>query len=436
MNTTLSRRSLLGSLLATGVSPLIIPSKLLGQQAPSKQITLVMIGIGRQAVNVNMPALLGNPDVRIVAVCDVDSWRMGHGKKLVDVAYKNTDCKMFADWREALAMPGIDAIVNSTSDQWHVPISLAAVNRKLHVCCEKPLTLSLREGRILADAVKKQGVVFRTDTECRSDAYMIRLAELARNGYIGKIKHFEVVVPSGDKPGGDATPTSVPEGLNYDMWVGPAPMHPYCLDRVHPTKSFKRPGWMRCSPTSEGMITNWGTHLLDVAQLANNSERIGPVSVEGTGKYPDPGSGLWDVLIAFKTQFTYANGVTLNYVMGPSPSLRIEGDEGWIQSGWMSKQNLTASDSKILKTKFKSSDLRLPTRTDKKDFINAIKTGEPVMIDAEIGHRTCSMGQIAHIAIKQGTRLGWNPATEQFAQADIANALLLRPYRSPWKLEG
>ena len=197
MNTTLSRRSLLGKMLAAGVSPLVIPSRLLGQNAPSKQITIAMIGVGRQAVHVNMPALLGNPEVRVVAVCDVDRWRLEYGKNRVDTAYKNTDCKMFADWREALAMPGIDAIVNSTSDQWHVPISLAAVNKKFHVCCEKPLTLCLREGRILADAAKKMGVVFRTDTECRSDAYMIRLAELARNGYIGKIKHFEVVVPSG-----------------------------------------------------------------------------------------------------------------------------------------------------------------------------------------------------------------------------------------------
>jgi hypothetical protein len=181
------------------------------------------------------------------------------------------------------------------------------------------------------------------------------------------------------------------------------------------------------------MVSNWGTHLLDVASLINGTERSGPVSVEGTGHYPEPGSGLWNTLLDFKVQFRYANGVIIDYQMA-EPYLRVEGEEGWIQAHWNSKGGMKASDPKLLRTVFKPSDRRVPTRGDKADFIAAIKTGTPVMTDAEIGHRTCSLGQIAHIAIKRGHRLDWNPETERFAGDDDANKLLSGTYRAPWKL--
>jgi predicted dehydrogenase len=426
------RRALFG--LAAAAVPSIIPSRLLGRGAPSGKIHLAMIGTGRQAYHTNLPTLLGMPDVRVVAVCDVDRHRAAATKAKVDEHYGNTDCRLFTDFREALEMPDLNAVMNSTPDHWHAIISLAAIAKGLHVSCEKPLTRYLTEGRILADAARKKGVVFRTDTECRSHSYMTKTADLAINGYLGKIKRFEVGVPKevAGNPGNPA-PMPVPAHLDYEMWLGPAPYREYTRDRVHPDDLAGRPGWMRILDYCEGMVSNWGTHLIDVASLINGTERSGPVSIEGSGRYPEPGSGLWNTLLEFQVQYVYADGVTLDYKMDV-PYLRVEGDEGWIQAHWNSAGGFKASDPKILRTVFRASDKRVPTRGDKADFVSAIKNGTPVMADAEIGHRTCSMGQLGHIAIQRGRRLEWNPETERFTNDDEANKRLTGTYRDPWKL--
>lgn len=426
--------------MAGAAFPLIVPSTLFGATAPSNRINVALIGLGRQARYANLKPFLFSEHTVVTALCDVDAWRLAQAKQEVDKHYGNSDCKTYRDWREAVAQDDLDAVMNSTPDHWHVPISLAAVRAGKHVSCEKPLTLSVAEGRILADAVKQQGVVFRTDTECRSNAYMHRAAEIVRNGYIGKLKHAEVGVPTGDAAGGKADPMPVPDDLDYAMWLGPAPEKPYTLDRVHPPQDYGRPGWMRCRDYCEGMITNWGTHVLDVLQLAHDSERTGPIEVEATGEYPAPGSGLWSVLLNFKARFRYADGVTVDYATRDAAYVRFEGEEGWIQSIWLSggnlKAGLTASSETILRTKPKDGDIRLPQRPDKEDFIYGIRTGQPVMTDAEIGHRTCSMGQIAHIAVQTGRKLAWNPDTERFADDEEANALLERPIRGDWMTVG
>lgn len=429
---SIRRRALLG--LAAAAVPTIIPARLFGQGAPSKKVHLAMIGTGRQAFHTNLPTLLGLPEVRVVAVCDVDRNRAAACKAKVDGHYGNKDCKVFGDFRECIDMPDLDAVMISTPDHWHVIIALAAIAKGLHVSCEKPLTRYVAEGRALADAAKKKGIVFRTDTECRSNAYMTKTADLAMNGYLGKLTRFEVGVPR-EVTGklGDPKPMPVPANLDYEMWLGPAPQREYTRDRVHPDDLAGRPGWMRILDYCEGMVTNWGTHLIDVASLINGSERSGPVSVEGTGRYPEPGSGLWNTLLEFDLHYRYANGVKLDYKMDV-PYLRVEGEEGWIQAHWNSEGGLKASDSKILRIKLKDSDTRVPTRGDKADFISAITKGTTVMADAEIGHRTCSVGQIGHIAIQRGHKLEWNPETERFTNDDEANKLLTGTYRGPWKL--
>ena len=250
-----TRRSFVKSAAVVGL-PMIIPASVLGQNAPSNRINIGMIGMGRQAKQYNLGQFLGSQDTRVVAVCDVDRWRLANAKNQVDNRYQSNDCKAYGDFREVIARDDIDAIMNSTSDHWHVPISLAAVRAGKHVSCEKPLTRSIAEGRILADAAKKAGVVFRTDSECRTSTRMHTTAQLVRNGYVGNIKRIEVGVPAGDKPGGDPTPMPVPEELDYEMWLGPAPQEDYTLHRVHPRESYSRPGWMRCPDTCEGMITN------------------------------------------------------------------------------------------------------------------------------------------------------------------------------------
>lgn len=419
---------------------MIFHGTLFGAAAPSNRINVALIGLGRQAIHANLKPFLASEYTVVTALCDVDAWRLAQAKAEVDQFYGNSDCKTLGDWREVVALQEVDTVMNSTPDHWHVPISLAAVRAGKHVSCEKPLTLSIAEGRILADAVKKQGVVFRTDTECRSNPTMRRAAELVRNGAIGALKHAEVGVPTGDIAGGNAAPMPVPEGFNYEMWLGPAPEKPYTLDRVHTPQSYDRPGWMRRRDYCEGMITNWGTHVLDVFQLAHNSERTGPVEVEGAGEYPAPDSGLWNVLLNFKARFRYADGVTVDYGTKDAAYIRYEGEEGWIQSNWTSggdyKEGLSASSDAILNMELKDSAIHLPERADKEDFLYGIRTGQPVMIDAEIGHRDCSMGQLAHVAIQRGHALAWDPDTERFTNDDQANALLERPIRGGWMMIG
>ncbi len=434
----IGRRTFLKTAGAALAAPLILPARRLGANAPSNRIGLLMIGTGRQGTHANLRTLLGFDEVRVVGVCDVDRWRAQKAKELVDAQYQDRACRLFTDYREALEMPGVDAVMDSTPDHWHAHVSLAAIHKGYHVCTEKPLTRYVAEGRALARAAKAKGIVFRTDSECRTNSYMHKIAMLARNGYLGRIKRIEAGVPCGDAPGGNPAPMPVPEDLNYDLWAGPAPLKDYTVDRVHPVRDTRgRPGWMRCLDTCEGMVCNWGTHLLDVAQLVNNTERTGPVSVEGEGTYPAPGSGLWNVLIQFKLQYRYANGVVLDYVMD-KPYLRVEGEDGWVQGFWETNGGLQASDPALLRLKFKDGDLRLPQRTDKGDFIHCIKNRAPAesMADAEVGHRTCSLCQIGHIAIRRGRRLAWDPEKEQFTNDAGANALLSGQYRAPWKLEG
>ena len=210
---TRTRRGFLKACLAAGVAPVVLPNTVFGKNAPSKRINVGMIGMGRQAIHVNLPPFLMMPEVQVVALCDVDGWRLAEAKAIVDAHYGNSDCAVYRDFRELLARDDIDAVMNSTPDHWHVPISLAAVKAGKHVSCEKPLTLSIEQGRMLADAVKEKGAVFRTDTECRSHADMHRVVELVRNGYVGKVTHLDVGVPQADMAGGNPEPMPVPEEL-------------------------------------------------------------------------------------------------------------------------------------------------------------------------------------------------------------------------------
>ena len=298
LKSDVSRRNIL-KLSALACVPTIIPSSVLGKNAPSNRVALGMLGVGRQGRQVNLATLKNMEGVQITDVCEVDRWRLANAKNDVDEKYGNKDCRAHTDWREVIARDDIDAVMISTTDHWHVPMALAAVRAGKHVSCEKPLSMSIAEGRLLADEAKKAEVVFRTDSECRSHAYMQKTAQLVRNGYIGNIKHIDVAVPLRDVPGGNGKPTLVPAELDYEMWRGPAPMKDYCVDRVHPSKSYGRPDWMRCRDTCEGVITNWGTHLLDVAQLAMDTEHSGPVSIDGKGTYPKEGTGIWECTCKF-----------------------------------------------------------------------------------------------------------------------------------------
>ncbi len=419
------------------LSPTIVPSSVFGANAPSNRVAVGMIGMGRQAYYSNVKSFLSFPDVQVVAVCDVDAWRLENGRKAVEDYYaKNRSsgafkgCAVFRDFRDLLARPDIDAVMVSTPDHWHVPISIAAAKAGKDISCEKPVTLCIEEGRILSDTVRRYHRVFRMDSEFRSLACFQKTCELVRNGRIGKVHTIRTGVPVGDVAGPVEPTMPVPKELDYEMWLGPAPVAPYTVNRVHDPHKYDRPGWMRVRDYCEGMITNWGAHLNDIAQWGNGTERTGPVEVEGTGKYPR--DGLWEVLLSFEVRYKYANGVQLFYNTS-RPYVRFEGSEGWIEADY-NKRTVTAQPQFILDSPIKSDEIHLPLKDEKRDFIDAVKTRGSTLADAEVAQRTTSLCQLGHITIQVGHRLTWDPQAERFTNDEAANRLLGRPMRSPWNL--
>ncbi|MBN1806585.1 MAG: Gfo/Idh/MocA family oxidoreductase [Sedimentisphaerales bacterium] len=393
--------------------------------------------MGRQAYHSNLKSFLSASDTQVVAVCDVDTWRLDNAKIAVEKHYAKEQasgtfkgCTKYKDFRDLLASTDIDAVMISTPDHWHVPIAIAAAKAGKDICCEKPLTLSIAEGRVLSDTVTRYNRVFRTDSEFRSHSCFQRACELVLNGRIGRIHTIRTGVPAGDIACEPQQEMPVPQELDYDLWLGPAPYAPYTLNRVQPRHSYNRPGWMRVLDYCEGMVTNWGAHLNDIAQWGNGTERTGPVEVEGTGRFPS--EGLWNVLLSFEIKYRFANGVRLFYNIS-QPYVRFEGTDGWIQANY-NDRSLKAHPESVLKSPIGPDEIHLPLKDEKRDFIDAVKTRGKTLEDAEVGHRTTSLCQLGHIAIQVGRKLKWDPDTERFTNDEAANRLLSRPMRSPWRL--
>ena len=434
---SVTRRSFLrtaAAAAAAGVAPTIIPALALGadgKPAPSGRVTVGMIGTGRQAFVKNLKQFLEMPDVQIVAVCDVDSWRMEQTRQAVESRYgkeapsgKYAGCAAYGDFRELLAAREIDAVMISTPDHWHAPMAVAAAEAGKDVSLEKPITRTVAEGRRIIRAIRQNARVFRVDSEFRSLENFHRMAELVRNGRIGRIEAIRVGVPAGDDVTCPPTPEMpLPEELDYERWQGPAPRAPYTEHRVHPPRQFGRPGWMRVLSYCDGMITNWGAHLCDVAQWCNGTERTGPVEIEGTGVYPPPDQ-LWNVLKTFQVTYRFADGTPLVYET-VKPYVRFEGSEGWISAEY--PRTLEAEPESILTSEIKPGEIRFPLKSDKRDFIDAVKTRGKTLEGEEVGHRTTSLCQLGHIAIQAGEKLKWNPDKERFIDNDRANTLLERP---------
>ena len=427
---------------ATAVGPLILPRRLFGANAPSGKINIAMIGMGRQMMCSNLAPFLKSPDCQVVAVCDVDAWRLEQGLKAVNKYYAQNQpsgtwngCKAYKDFREVFARADIDAIFISTPDHWHAPMAIAAIRAGKDVALEKPITRSIEEGRIIASEVAKHKRVFRVDSEFRSLEAMHRAVELVRNGFIGKLHTVRTGSPKEIFPNEPAIEAPVPEGLDYEMWLGPAPLVPYMQKRVHtPKDTNSRPGWMRNLDYCDGMITNWGTHLNDIAQWGAGTERTGPIEIEARGKFHD--DKVWNVLETFDARFRFEGGLQLFYQMG-KPHVRFEGDKGWVQVDYAgAKSQVQGSSPEILNAVIPPDGIRFPLKSEKQDFLDAVKNRGHTLEDEEVGQRTTSLCHLAHIAIKLGgAKLAWDPAKEVFIGNDAANQLTKRaPMRGHWTL--
>ncbi|MFI5381354.1 MAG: Gfo/Idh/MocA family protein [Tepidisphaerales bacterium] len=432
--TALSRRNILKTATAAIAAPMVIPASALGadgRPSPSERITMGCIGLGGEGLGKNTRAFLSQADAQVLAVCDVDPIRLASGKKVSEDHYADRmrsgaykGCDTYKDFREVLARNDIDGVMISTPDHWHAPISIAALKLGKDVICEKP-TLTIREGQVLSETVRRYGAVFQWSTEDRAMSCHHRMAELVRNGRIGKLQRIHVGLPSGPGGPGNATPQPVPPGFDYDMWLGPAPVAPYCPDRIH--FNFR---WV--TDYSGGMLTDWGAHLFDTAQWAADTEHTGPVEVEGAGKRHQ--GGLYDTFYDFEIKYKYANGIEM-LADSHGVGLRFEGTDGWVgNNGWLGQ--VEASSKAILNSKIGASEINLFTQPagEHRNFLDCVRTRRDPYFPVEIGHRCFSVMHIANIALWTGRKLHWNPQKEQFVDDEIANRHLARAMREPWSI--
>jgi len=416
---------------------MLAPARILGANPPSETVTMGMIGTGRQCYYANIPLFQGQPDCRIVAVCDVDSWRLAQAKKKVD-AYNEArrgiaaGCAAYTDYRELLARNDIDAVMISTPDHWHAKTALDAMAAGKDVALEKPIIRTIRNGKRLAEAAKKRGRIFRVDSEFRVGGPARRAYCLLQSGVLGKIGAVRVGVPGTDAPLPPQKPTPPPPELDYKRWLGAgvtqAPPMPYNVHAVHPRRNLRgRPGWMRRLNFCDGMITNWGTHLMNGALWCLGLDRDWPVEISGTGLYP-PAESFWNVLLKFHVTYRFADGLQIDY-RTERPYMRFEGDRGWIEADF---QQIKASDKKFLAMKFDLADRPLPRqRSEKRDFLDSVKSRRDPLEPADVGYHVTAVCLLGHLAIRLQETLRWDREKERFIDNDRANQMLDRPITTP-----
>jgi predicted dehydrogenase len=458
-NLHVSRRQFLKTSLAgaaaASMMPTIIPSSVLGADAPSNKIQIGQIGCGRIASEWDMPGILRHDVARIVAVCDLDSRRLGLAKDRVEKHYAGKTgsqtalvVKAYGDYRELLRDGQIDAVAISTPDHWHSEPVIAAALAGKDIYVQKPLSMTLVEGREVSDTVTARKRAFQIGSQQRSDSpwpQFRRACELVRNGRIGKVHTVKVGLPT-DPSGGSTKEEPVPPNLNYAMWLGWTPEAPYCQDRVHPQKDFSRPGWLRIDSYCLGMITGWGSHHMDIAHWGMDTELTGPIEADGHAEFPK--SGLWNVHGPYHIEMKYANGATVIIDNHFENGVRFEGPDGWIFVSRGSakatasdpvtgnSKAFAASSPKILKSEIGPNEIHLHKSPDQHlDWLNSIRTRQRAATTPEIAHRSTSACEIAWITMKLGRKVRWDPVKEVFLKDDEANAMRSRPQRAPYGTE-
>ncbi|TKJ39494.1 MAG: oxidoreductase [Planctomycetes bacterium B3_Pla] len=436
-----SRRQFLKSSAAVATAallgPAIVPASVFGADAPSNRITFGFIGVGRMGMG-DMREILGFKQAQVVAVCDVDSNRVKNAKKTVETHYGRQSaggaykgCRTYGDYRDLVAQADIDAVCIATPDHWHVLPAIAAAKAGKDIFLQKPLSLTIEEGRVLSDTVARYGRVFQVGSQQRSDARWRHACELVRNGRIGKL--HTVKVGFGTDPGTGPEPTMpVPGVLDYDFWLGPTPPAAYTEKRVHPKEGYGRPGWLRIAAYGAGMITGWGAHHNDIAQWGMGTEHTGPVEIEGQAEYPR--DGLWDVHGNFSIEYTYANGVKVICADSKKnkQGVLFEGTEGWV---YVKRGQVDTQPKSLMTSTIGPDETQLyRSNSHKGNLLECIKSRAETVAPVEIGHRSCTVCLLGDIAMKLGQKLKWDPEKERFTNNDRANRMLWRPMRSPWRL--
>ncbi|MFN3649189.1 MAG: Gfo/Idh/MocA family protein [Armatimonadota bacterium] len=440
-----SRRGFLKGAAALGAGigfPMVIPAAALGRDgnvAPSNRITLGVIGTGNQGLN-DIRSFLRDERVQIVALCDVNRESAGYwnggvaglepARRVVDEHYKSKSCRTFTDFRELIARKDIDAVEVCTPDHWHaIPVVMAAAAKK-DIYCQKPLSLTVAEGRAMSNAVRKHQVIFQTGSQQRSDSNFRRACELVRNGRIGEVRTVRCGLPGGrpdfGKTGDRKKPEPVPEGFDYQMWLGPAPDAPYAPARCH--VNFR---WIY--DYSGGQVTDWGGHHPDCAQWGLGTDHTGPLLIRrASAKFPeDP---LWNTATEYSFEALYPGGIRLIVSSKEKGGVTWEGTEGWV---WADRGRHDASSKSILDSKIGPDEVHLYKSDDHfRNFIDCVISRKEPVAPVEAAHRSITVCHLGNIAMRLGREtLRWDAEKEEIIDDAEASKMLSRPYRSPWKLE-
>jgi predicted dehydrogenase len=420
-------RKAAGASIAAVGFPYIVPSSALGgagNVAASNRIVMGCIGVGSQGGG-NMRGFLGKKEVQVVAVCDVDKGHRDKAKKTVDDRYKNNDCKAYLDFREVVERKDIDALSLGLPDQWHSIPAVMGARAGKDIFGEKPLARTIREGRAICDAVHRYGRVWQTGSWQRSQRNFHRACELVRNGRIGKVHKVEVGLPTGGSTGNKPV-QPVPEGLDWDFWLGPAPWVPY--------RGICHWNWRWMMDYSGGQLTDWAGHHIDIAHWGLGLDYTGPSEIEGKGVYPR--DGIYDAPTAYKFTCKYDTGLTMivaNDRQQPKGMGTVwYGEKGWV---YVKRGRLEADPKSILDEKIGPNEIKLyESRDHQRNFLECVKSRKLTITPVEIAHRSISVGLLGEIAMLLGRKLKWDPEKEIFLNDEQANRMLSRPMRSPWHL--
>lgn len=436
----ITRRNFIKSTTMVGAGligfPYILPSSVCGDGvvAPSNKITLGLIGTG----NINTHhcrTFLAEKDTHIVAVCDPVKVRRENFRDIINQTYGGNGCADYCDFRELLARDDIDAVCIGTPDHWHAAHAIAAMQAGIDVYVEKPFTLTVAEGRRLVKVASMYSRILQTGLQRRSSGAFRNVCELVRNGRIGRLTHVEVGIigiNKGIQAGQNFPNTPVPEGFDYDMWLGPAQFAPFSPQRI--ARGNDVCYWYYISDYTAGFITGNGVHFVDIAQWGIGDE-VKPLEVN-TLSAKIPIDGLVDAAIAWHSEVVYENGVTMNYSSEGNPypdGIRFIGTEGWIHI--TGGGTITAEPMDMLKSTIGPNEIHLYSSPGHhRNFLDCIKTRRYAAARAEIGHHATTTCNLAEISARLDSKLKWDPKAERFDNNDTANRFLSRAMRSPWHI--
>ncbi len=408
--------------------------------ASNDRVTLGFVGVGVRGRQHHLKKLLENKRVEIGPICDVDRNHAAMaGQMVLDKRGKRVE--LLQDFRRLLDRKDIDAVVISTPDHWHALIAIAAMEAGKDVYCEKPLTLTIGEGRKMVRAALRAGTVFQNGSQQRSDLRFQAAVNLVKQGRIGRLQkvstHLGFPGHFGNL-GGITWPgkwqrfQTPPEHLDWNMWLGPAPYRDYTPNRCHFEFRYHL-------DHSGGRMTDWGAHHNDIAQWANGSDRSGPVEVDG-GEATKPMSGPYNSHGVFTVRYKYDNGVELICSSGGGNGVRLTGADGWI---WVTRLKIEASDPGILRgaldearreryDEFNRNEEIPGTDAHHENWLDCIASREQPRADIETGHRTATVCHIGNISMRLGRPLKWDPEKEEFLDDPTANILARPPMRAPW----